>query len=124
MMNNPASTRPAGLGAAGQSQGRAQGRAALWKGSFKFGLLINLWLLVLVIGTALLLVRWQYTSRNLVAALEKSENTGKQLASDNARAQAERRQLATPERTLRIASKQLGMRAVDPSVTVYVEQPR
>jgi len=89
----------------------------------RYGLLINLWLVVMVLGTALLLVRWQYSSRSLFIALEKSENTGKQLASNNASSMAERRQLASPARVEQIASQNLGMKTVDPSVTVYLTKP-
>lgn len=89
----------------------------------RYGLLINLWLIVMVLGTALLLVRWQYTSRSLFIALEKSESTGKQLASNNASSLAERRQLASPTRVERMASQNLGMKTVDPSVTVYLNKP-
>ncbi len=89
----------------------------------RYGLLINLWLIVMVLGTALLLVRWQYTSRSLFVALEKSGNMGKQLASNNASALAERRTLASPERVERMASQNLSMKTVDPSVTVYLTKP-
>ncbi|MFM2084280.1 MAG: hypothetical protein RLY95_1098 [Pseudomonadota bacterium] len=89
----------------------------------RYGLLINLWLLVMVLGTALLLVRWQYTSRSLFIAVEKSENTGKQLASDNASKVAEKRQLASPSRVERMAAQNLGMKTVDPSVTMYLTKP-
>ncbi len=89
----------------------------------RYGLLINLWLIVMVLGTALILVRWQYTSRSLFVALEKSENTGKQLISNNASALAEKRQLASPARVERMAAQNLGMKTVDPSVTVYLTKP-
>ena len=89
----------------------------------RYGLLINLWLIVMVLGTALLLVRWQYTSRSLFVALEKSENIGKQLVSNNASALAEKRQLASPARVERMATQNLGMKTVDPSVTVYLTKP-
>ena len=89
----------------------------------RYGLLINAGLMVLVLGTALLLVHWQYTSRSLFVALEKSANTGKQLASNNASALAEKRQLASPARVERIATQNLGMKTVDPSVTVYLINP-
>lgn len=89
-------------------------------GAFKFGLLVNVWLLVMVIGTALLLVRWQYSSRSLFVQIEKSEATGKQLASNNESSLAERRALASPTRVERMASQSLGMKTTDPSVTVYL----
>lgn len=92
-------------------------------GAFKFGLFINLWLIVMVLGTALLLVRWQYTSRSLFVQIEKSENTGKQLTSNNESSLAERRQLVSPARVERIASQNLGMKTVDPSVTMYLTKP-
>jgi cell division protein FtsL len=92
-------------------------------GSFKFGLLLNLWLILMVLGTALLLVRWQYTSRSLFVQIEKSENVGKQLASNNASAMAERRSLASPARVESLATRNLGMKTADPSVTMYLAKP-
>ncbi len=92
-------------------------------GSFKLGLLINIWLLIMVIGSALILVRWQYTSRNLYVQLEKSEAENKQLTDNNASALAEKRQLTAPARVERMASQSLGMTLVDPSVTVYLTKP-
>lgn len=86
------------------------------------GLLLNLVLLCLVLGTALLLVRWQYSSRSLHAALEKSEGQAKQLASENASRQAQKRQLIAPAQVERLAVQQLGMQTSDPSTTVYLSK--
>lgn len=91
--------------------------------SVRIGLFINLWLLIMVVGTALLLVRWQYESRRLYVSLEKAENAGKQLASDNARVIAEKRLLTTPARIERVATQTLGMKAADAPVTIYMGQP-
>jgi cell division protein FtsL len=91
--------------------------------SVRFGLIVNLWLLVMVVGTALLLVRWQYESRRLYVSLEKAENTGKQLTSDNARALADKRLLATPARIERVAAQTLGMKAADAPITIYLGSP-
>ena len=90
-------------------------------GAFRFGLIINIWLLLMVIGTALLLVRWQYNSRNLFVALEKAESTGKQLAASHASILAEKRQLSAPARVERLASQNLEMKAAHPAVTVYLK---
>lgn len=90
-------------------------------GAFRFGLLINVWLLLMVIGTALILVRWQYNSRNLFVTLEKAENTGKQLAASHASILAEKRQLSSPARVERLASQNLDMKAANPAVTVYLK---
>ena len=90
------------------------------KESFRYGLLINLWLVAMVLGTALLLVRWQYTSRNLFIALEKAEGTGKQLASIHASSLAEKRLLSAPSRVERLATQNLNMKTADPAVTVYL----
>lgn len=88
--------------------------------SLRYGLLINIWLLLMVLGTALLLVRWQYESRRLYVALEKAESQGKQLEADNARALADKRQLSAPARVQQVATQQLAMREVDPAVTLYL----
>jgi cell division protein FtsL len=87
---------------------------------FRYGLFINIWLLLMVLGTTLLLVRWQYTSRNLFVALEKAENTSKQLAAANANTLAEKRQLSSPARVERMATEGLGMKTSNPSVTLYL----
>jgi cell division protein FtsL len=73
------------------------------KESFRFGFILNIWLLLMVIGTALLLVRWQYNSRNLFVTLEKAESTSKQLAANHASILAEKRQLSSPARVERVA---------------------
>lgn len=88
----------------------------------RLGLAINIWLLLMVVGTALLLVRWQYESRRLYVQLDKSDHAHKQLSSDNARLVAEKRQLSAPARTERVAAQSLGMRPADASVTVYSSQ--
>jgi len=89
----------------------------------RHGLIINLVLIAMVLVTAMLLVRWQYTSRNLFVALEKSEAASRQLAGHHASALAEKRQLTSPARIERLASENLGMRAIAPPVTVYLTQP-
>ncbi len=86
----------------------------------RYGFLINAVLLVLVLGTALLLVRWQYESRRLYVLLEKSDHFGKQLASDNARIWADKRELSSPARVERIAAQSLGMKPADSAVTLYL----
>jgi cell division protein FtsL len=89
--------------------------------SFRFGLIINLWLVLMILGTALLLVRWQYTSRNLFVSLEKAEGAGKQLASAHASSLAEKRQLSSPARVERLAAQSLEMKPSNPAVTVYLK---
>jgi cell division protein FtsL len=91
------------------------------KESLRYGLIINIWLVLMILGTALLLVRWQYTSRNLFVSLEKSEDLGKQLASVHASSLAEKRQLSAPARVERLASENLSMKTADPTVTVYLK---
>lgn len=88
--------------------------------NLRLSLALNLWLLLMVLGTALLLVRWQYESRRLYVALEKADNVGKQLDSDNARAMADKRQLSSPARVERVAAQTLGMKPADASVTLYL----
>ncbi|MDI9335250.1 MAG: cell division protein FtsL [Cytophagales bacterium] len=89
--------------------------------SFRYGLFINLWLMLMVLGTALLLVRWQYNSRNLFVALERAKSTGKELAAINASTLAEKRQLSAPVRVEHLAAQHLGMKTADPAVTVYLK---
>ena len=91
--------------------------------SVRLGLFINLWLLIMVVGTALLLVRWQYESRRLYVNVEKAEIAGKLLASDHAQALADKRLLATPARIERVAGQMLGMKAADAPVTIYLGSP-
>jgi cell division protein FtsL len=86
----------------------------------RFGTFINAGLLLLVIGTALMLVRWQYESRRLYVLLEKSDHIGRQLASDAASASADKRALSSPARAERIAGQQLNMKPADASVTLYL----
>jgi cell division protein FtsL len=87
----------------------------------RLSLVLNVWLLLMVLGTALLLVRWQYESRRLYVALEKAEGSGKQWDSDNARAMADKRELSSPARIERAAAQKLGMKPADASVTVYLK---
>lgn len=91
------------------------------KESFRFGLILNLWLVLMILGTALLLVRWQYTSRNLFVATERAEGVGKQLASIHASSLAEKRQLLSPARVERLATQSLEMKPSNPAVTVYLK---
>lgn len=91
------------------------------KESFRFGLIINIWLILMILGTALVLVRWQYTSRSLYVTLEKAEGSGKQLASVHASSLAEKRQLSSPARVERLATQSLEMRPSNPAVTVYLK---
>jgi cell division protein FtsL len=95
--------------------------SALRGSAFRYGLFINLWLVLMVLGTALLLVRWQYASRNLFVALERAQSTGKQLDSIHASTLAERRQLSSPARVERLAAQELHMKTADPAVTVYLK---
>jgi cell division protein FtsL len=88
--------------------------------SARLSVLLNVWLLCMVLGTALMLVRWQYQSRHLYVTLEKAEHLGKQLANDNASALADKRQLAAPARIERAAAQSLGMRGADAAITIYV----
>lgn len=86
----------------------------------RYGVFINAGLLLLLIGSALMLVRWQYESRRLYILLEKSENLGRQLTNDNASAMASKRELSSPARAERIAAQQLNMKPADASVTLYL----
>jgi cell division protein FtsL len=86
----------------------------------RYSLFINLWILVLVIASALILVRTQYESRRLFVQLEKAENGHKQLMAEQAQTQAKQRQMASPAKIEKSAAQSLDMKAADPTVTLYL----
>ena len=84
---------------------------------------LNLVLLVAVLASALLLVRMQYESRRLYAAIDKAEGEARKHALELERLQVEKRAQATPLRVEKLAKDQLQMRTASPAITQYVKAP-
>ena len=80
----------------------------------------NLLLVLLLIGSALALVRTSYEGRRLFAALDRAKNEQQQLDADFKRLDAERQAQATHLRVEKVAREKLQMRTATPAVTQYV----
>ena len=83
----------------------------------------NLLLFVLVLGSALYLVRTQYESRQLFTALDRATNESRRLDTEHDRLQVEKRAQATSLRVESLARAQLHMRPATPAITRYISQP-
>ena len=81
---------------------------------------LNLLLLAVLIGSALLLVRTSYEGRRLFAAIERARNEATQLEIESKRLDAERQAQATHLRVEKVARDKLAMRTATPGVTFYV----
>ena len=81
---------------------------------------LNLFLLVVVVASALYLVRVQYESRRLYAEIERAQNEFRKLEVEHERLQVEKRAQATPGRVEKLAREQLHMRPATPAITQYV----
>lgn len=81
---------------------------------------LNLFLLVLVVFSALYLVNVQYESRRLYSELDRARAQAHRLDVDNERLQLEKRAQATSARIQLLARTRLQMRPVNPAITVYV----
>lgn len=84
---------------------------------------LNLVLLVLVILSAMSVVRTQYEARVLYTALDRAVAEAHQLATEHERLQVEKRAQATPLRVETMARDQLQMRTATPPITQYVLVP-
>ena len=80
-------------------------------------------LLALVVLSAFALVRSSYDTRRLFAQLHLAEREAERLGGEARRLEAEREAQATSLRVERTASDKLGMRGVNPAVTVTVIDP-
>ena len=81
---------------------------------------LNLVLLLVVLSSALYLVRTQYESRRLYVDLEKATAETLKIESDHERLQVEKRAQATPLRVEKLARERLQMRTATPAITQYV----
>ncbi len=81
---------------------------------------LNLFLLLVVLASALYLVHIQYESRRLYVELEKTSAQSQKLETDNERLQVEKRAQATPLRVEKLAKDRLHMRTATPAIMQYV----
>ncbi len=84
----------------------------------------NLFLLLLVLGSAFYLVHTQYESRRLYTAVDKASAASRKLDAELAQLQVQKRELSKSERVQQIASRRLKMRPVNPAITEYVQGAR
>lgn len=80
-------------------------------------------LLVVLVASAVYLVRTSYESRRLFVQLERERARATELQVEEERLQIERRNQATHWRVERTARERLAMRSANASVTQYVKPP-
>jgi cell division protein FtsL len=80
---------------------------------------VNIVLLLLVIASALVLVKTAYDARHLFTEVHRAETEALRLAGDHKRLEADRQLQATNLRVERTARERLNMKTVTPAVTMY-----
>jgi cell division protein FtsL len=80
---------------------------------------INVVLLLLVVASALVLVRTAYDTRRLFNEIHRAETEALRLAGDHKRLEADRQFQATNLRVERTARERLNMSTATPAVTMY-----
>jgi cell division protein FtsL len=81
---------------------------------------LNLLLLLVLVGSAMVLVKTSHDARRLFAELDRLQTQARELDSDTQRLLTERQAEATNLRVERLASEKLKMRPATPAVTLYV----
>ena len=81
---------------------------------------LNLVLLLVVVLSALYLVRMQYDSRLLYTQLDRARAESRQLETEHQRLLVEKRAQATPLRVEKLARDKLQMRTATPAISLYV----
>ena len=84
---------------------------------------LSIVLLLMVIASALFLVRTQYESRLLYTELDRALAEARRLETEYQRLQVEKRAQATPLRVETLARNKLHMRTATPAITQYVTDP-
>lgn len=84
---------------------------------------ISVLLLVVLVASAVYLVRTSYESRRLFVQLERERARATELTVEDERLQIERRNQSTHGRVERMAREKLAMRTANASVTQYVKPP-
>ncbi len=80
---------------------------------------LNFLLLLVVIASALVLVKSAYDVRRLTSEIHRAEMEAQRLAGDQTRLEADRQLQATNLRVERTARERLQMRTASPAVTMY-----
>ncbi len=80
---------------------------------------LNAVLLLLVIASALALIKTTYDARRLFTGIHLAENEALRLAGEHKRLEADRQLQATNLRVERTARERLKMSTVTPAVTMY-----
>jgi cell division protein FtsL len=81
---------------------------------------LNVLLLIVLMFSAIYLVRVSHESRRLFADLDKARTEERTLGSDFERLKSEKQSQATPLRVEKAARDKLEMRSATPAVTQYV----
>ena len=84
---------------------------------------LNAVLLLVVIASALLLVKTAYEARRLFTDIHRADTEALRLAGDYKRLEADRQLQATNLRVERTARERLKMNTVTPAVTLYEARP-
>jgi cell division protein FtsL len=84
---------------------------------------LNVLLMLVLVASALYLVRTSYEARQLFVALERARSAATKLGQESERLQIERRASSTHQRVEQVAQERLHMRRSSPAVTQYVEAP-
>ncbi len=85
---------------------------------------VNVVLLVMLLASALYLVRVSYDARRLFPELDRAQSEERQLDTEFERLKAEKQAQATPLRVEKAAREKLGMRTATPAITQYVTYAR
>ena len=80
---------------------------------------LNVFLLLLVIASALVMVKTAYDARRLFTELHRAETEALRLAGDHQRLEADRQLQATNLRVERTARERLKMSTATPAITMY-----
>jgi cell division protein FtsL len=84
---------------------------------------LNILLLLVLLGSAVALVRVAYDSRRVYALLDKARNEEHALELEFKRLDAERQAQATHGKVDRVAREKLQMKSATPAITQYVDLP-
>ncbi len=85
---------------------------------------LNLLLLLVLLASAVYLVRVSYDARRLFNELDRAQSAERKLETEYGRLQSERQSQATSLRVEKTARDKLGMRAANPAITQYVGDSR
>lgn len=82
----------------------------------------NIFLLLLVLASAMVVVRTHYQSRLLYTELDRATVEARRLQQEHERLQVEKRAQATSLRVETLAREKLKMRTATPAITQYVTE--